>query len=133
MNKRELLSPIPYIALAGILIIALKYTIIDFSTIQGVSMEPTLKPGHIVVYSRIAYGVKIPIIHRYLVKWKMPESGDIIVLKDPRNKLTIVKRCQKRVGEELFVIGDNRSDSIDSRDFGLVPINLVEGKVIFYK
>ncbi len=36
------------------------------------------------------------------------------------------------VGEnELFVLGDNRRVSSDSREFGLVPIEQVEGKVIF--
>ena len=115
------------------IIIIFKYTIMDISVIQGVSMEPTLKPGHIVIYSRIAYGVKFPLTDHYLINWGKPQPGDIIVLKNPREKILIIKRCKKRVGEKIFVMGDNRVNSRDSRDFGLVPINLVEGKVIFYK
>ncbi len=133
MSKRELLSPIPYIALAGIFIIIFKYTIIDFSVIQGVSMEPTLQSGHIILYSRIAYGLKLPFKTKYLIRWKMPKPGDIIVLRNPQTKIRIIKRCQKQVGDKIFVTGDNRKNSIDSREFGLVPINLVIGKVIFYK
>mgnify|MGYP000147094034 CR=1 FL=1 len=36
------------------------------------------------------------------------------------------------VGEsQLFVMGDNREHSFDSRDFGLIDISHVEGKVVF--
>ena len=37
------------------------------------------------------------------------------------------------VGEGyLFVMGDNRGDSVDSREIGLVPVNAVIGKVVLH-
>ncbi|MFA0745870.1 MAG: hypothetical protein LASZOEIN_002684, partial [Candidatus Fervidibacter sp.] len=33
--------------------------------------------------------------------------------------------------DAVFVMGDNRPSSNDSRDFGPVPLDLIEGKVVF--
>ncbi len=33
--------------------------------------------------------------------------------------------------DRVFVLGDNRAHSNDSRDFGPIPLDLIEGKVVF--
>jgi nickel-type superoxide dismutase maturation protease len=80
------------------------------------SMEPTIWPGDFVIVD----------------KWYSSlNSGDIVVLKHPKRKLYIVKRIKNIYGEKIFVQGDNREKSQDSRHFGAVEKKLVVGKMVF--
>ena len=56
-------------------------------------MEPVISSGKTIVSCRISYGFLVPIANRYLVRWGEPRRGDIIVLENPEEKTTIVKRC----------------------------------------
>ncbi len=82
-------------------------------------MEPGLHPGDYVVVNRWAY------------RRKDPEAGDIVVLRNPEAPTQfLVKRVMS--GERLtglFVLGDNEVHSRDSRQFGMVPMHLIVGKV----
>ncbi len=81
----------------------------------GHSMEPTLKQNQIVVVSSIPY------------LFRKPKVGDIVVFK--RQKY-IIKRITAIRKEQVFVIGDNKKDSRDSRSFGWINKNSILGKVI---
>ena len=67
------------------------------------------------------------------------ESGNVYVNGEKLNEDYIKGETYEReisfplkVGEdEIFVLGDNREGSRDSRDFGTVKIEQVEGRVIF--
>ena len=83
--------------------------------IQGRSMEPSLKDGQFAL----------------LRKTKKAKLGDILVFRDPEHeKRILVKRVQALLKEGYFVIGDNISESRDSRKFGTVDFDRVIGKVI---
>lgn len=56
--------------------------------------------------------------------------GDIIVLSDPRNGRLLLKRVQKMQREYLYVIGDNKRESTDSRNFGWIERKNTIGKVL---
>ncbi|MBI4089233.1 MAG: S26 family signal peptidase [Candidatus Levybacteria bacterium] len=80
-------------------------------------MEPTLKNGDIVLVNRLAY---------LLAK---PHMGDIIAIK--REKYSIIKRIKVITREKIFVVGDNKKDSLDSRKLGFVNRKKIIGKVIY--
>ena len=45
----------------------------------------------------------------------------------------VVKRCRETKDGQFFAQGDNTHDSFDSRNYGLIPINHIVGKVIGIK
>ncbi len=82
-------------------------------------MEPALHSGDYVVVNRWAY------------RHREPEAGDIIVLRNPEAPTQyLVKRVMSADPMTgVFVLGDNAAHSRDSRQFGMVPMHLVVGKV----
>lgn len=79
-------------------------------------MQPTIKDGTAVLVNRLAYF------------FKKPKVGDIVVLK--RQKY-IIKRIAAIKKEQVFVIGDNKKESNDSRHFGWIGKDNILGKVIY--
>src|SRR5688572_2824217 len=86
-------------------------------TVNGKSMFPTLYEGQDVLIFNWAY------------LGKKPTVGDIVVIQmDGR---AIIKRVKEVNGKQVFVVGDNSSESTDSRDFGPVGMDQVVGRVIY--
>lgn len=121
------------------------------------SMQHTYDPGDHLIENKWIYRVSSPesgevvilqdpLEDRRLIKRVVGIAGDVIDMRD--GKLVVNGQVQNEpyvwgkteakgillpftVPEgEVFVIGDNREISIDSRAFGSVPIHLVEGKVV---
>lgn len=105
----------------------------DFVICQGPSMEPTIVSNDIVLTEHVS------------IMLKNIKKGDIIVSKSPSNpKQYICKRIFAMPGDKVrsgFVInvvpqghvwleGDNKSNSTDSRDYGPVPIGLLRSKAV---
>lgn len=79
-------------------------------------MEPTLKSGDIVWVNNWAY------------VFKKPRIGDIVVFKKSDKEL--IKRITTISGSGVFLSGDNKTDSYDSRNFGKISNTMILGKVI---
>lgn len=77
-------------------------------------MLPTLKPGQDVLV--LCWFVK-------------PKAGDIVALKVKGKEM--IKRIQMSSDSGIFVIGDNKKESTDSRKFGWIKKKEIIGKVVF--
>ncbi|KAK1182043.1 nickel-type superoxide dismutase maturation protease [Streptomyces sp. NBS 14/10] len=83
---------------------------IGLAEVYNPSMVPTLNPGDRLV---VRYGAAV-------------RAGDVVVLRHPfRQDLLIVKRAVERRDGGWWVMGDNPYVENDSREFGVVPDDLV--------
>ncbi|HVF69914.1 MAG TPA: nickel-type superoxide dismutase maturation protease [Xanthomonadales bacterium] len=87
--------------------------------ISGHSMSPALLPGQSVLVNRLSY------------IFFQPKTGELIAVKDPRDKKILIKRISKIKDGKYFVLGDNEKQSTDSRSFGWTSKNDIIGKVVF--
>lgn len=145
-----------FIVLLALLLLVFRL-IIGFSFVKGDSMLPTLEEGNLVLYTRISPGyqrgdvvsVRIP-SGEYYVKRIIALGGDTVELKDGKvyvngELLTepytagetweqpggIVRYPYTVQEGQVFVIGDNRVRSMDSRSFGAVGERQIKGKIRF--
>ena len=62
-------------------------------------------------------------------------NPEVVAAANPRNGLPIVKRVGAVLegpDPSLILLGDNPDESLDSRDYGNVPIEAVSGKVLVF-
>lgn len=87
--------------------------VFGITVVEGESMQPTIADGSIVVFNRLE---------------KTYEANDIVIAQADGQQ--IIKRIQSIDEEEVFLIGDNREESLDSRSFGTVNMEAIRGRVI---
>ncbi len=164
------------IVTALILALFIRTFIVQAFKIPSGSMIPTLLIGDHILVNKLAYGIRIPFLEKYLIEYKKPQRGDVVVFIFPEDRSKdfikrvigvegdVVEIRDKKVyinnkpiadphayfegddapGEELqarddygptrvpknhiFVMGDNRDRSYDSRFWGFVDLNDVRGK-----
>jgi phage repressor protein C with HTH and peptisase S24 domain len=77
------------------------------------SMIPTLRNGQVVI------AVKK---HNYFV-------GDIVIATQAGNK--VIKRVSAITNELFYLVGDNKLDSVDSREYGPVKRSAIRGALFW--
>lgn len=82
--------------------------------VVGKSMLPVLRPGQVVVASGIVT--------------KLQPEQVVIFRHRGVDKVKRIKRINNR---KIFVEGDNKSASTDSRSFGWLPLNSIVGLVVW--
>ena len=128
---------------------------VGISFVKGDSMEPTLYDGELVFYRRISFGykpgdvvsVRIP-SGEYYLKRIIAVAGDTVEIRDgkvyrngtPLEEPYAVGETLEQEGAvrypitlqegQLFVMGDNRAQSMDSRSFGVVGTRQIKGKIL---
>ena len=146
------------IAIAVVLAFLIRTFIVELYLVEGPSMRPTLQSAERLVVNKFIYRFRPPergeiLVFRYprdpsrdFIKRVIAIPGDTIEIKEGRvyvnaallNEEYILSRTRgdyplATVPEgHIFVMGDNRNNSEDSRfaDVGFVPFGLIKGKAI---
>ncbi|MFC1716721.1 signal peptidase I [Candidatus Poribacteria bacterium] len=158
-SKKAVIVAAIVAAVMMVAIVAVRLLIFDLLVINGHSMSPTIRHGDRVLVNRLAYRYDKPergdIVAfkvdsgRIFVKRVVGLPGDIIEVRQGvlyRNGKKVVNEPYVRFRPRslrrrsykpgtlqnglLFVMGDNRASSVDSKDFGPIPYRNVIGKAI---
>jgi len=152
---RTLLDIFETVLLSILLFLAIN-TISARIRVESISMQPTLYDGDFVVVNKLAYKFGEPklgdvIVFQYprdpeqeYIKRVIGLPGDQVVvsnkqvivngqiLDEPYIAAPPVYESSWTVTEDaLFVLGDNRNNSSDSHNWGLVPLKNIVGKAAF--
>ena len=147
---------IHFAILLAVLIVLFRF-VIGFAMVGGDSMAPTLQDGEVVLYVRIVpeyrrgdvVSVRVP-SGDYYVKRVAAVGGDTVDLHDGlvyingepaadewaagltyEEKGAVIYPYTVREGS-MFLLGDNRTVSMDSRAFGEVGRRQVKGKILLH-
>ena len=137
------------IAVAVVLAFVIRQFIVELYVVDGPSMRPTLQSRERLVVNKFIYRMREPergeiIVFRYprdpsrdFIKRVIAVPGDTIEIKDGILEKTLTNYPLSTVpAGHIFVMGDNRNNSEDSRfaDVGFVPYDLIKGKamVVFW-
>ena len=156
-KKQKWLHDIIEIIIIFLVVFILFNFIIGISFVKGKSMYPTLHNNEIAFYTRIiphfergdVLSVRMP-SGDYYVKRVIAVGGDTVDIRQGKLYVNgeemeepyINGATEKTIGGvefpypgedgKLFVMGDNREESMDSRDFGAVIRKQIKGKVLLY-
>jgi nickel-type superoxide dismutase maturation protease len=88
--------------------------------VTGHSMLPLLQPGEEILINPHAY------------RQQPPQPGDLVVAQHPfKPNLRLVKRViEVREDGSCFIVGDNATESTDSRHFGSLALRSIKGQVV---
>jgi len=155
---RETLDWIIHIVIAVVIGFLIVTFVAQRTIVHDVSMQPTLYEGDNLIVEKISPRINnlkrgdIIVFHepqgdRQLIKRLIAVAGDTVEIKDGKVFVNgealdenYIKGDFTPQGEyssltveegKLFVLGDNRMNSRDSRSFGTIDISQVTGKAIF--
>ena len=146
------------IVVAVVLAFLIRQFIVELYIVDGASMRPTLQSQERLVVNKFIYSLRTPekgeiLVFKYprdqsrdFIKRVIATPGDTIEIKDGRVYVNDQMQSEDYILEKtrseypkatvpdgtVFVMGDNRNNSEDSRfaDVGFVPYSLIKGKAM---
>ncbi len=106
MTQRRIKEELKGILVAVLIALFIRAFFVQAYKIPSGSMEPTLLVGDHLLVLKCAYGIRIPLVGKYLLEYSSPKRGDIIVFIYPRDpKKDFIKRVIALPGENVRIIG----------------------------
>lgn len=87
-----------------LLVMGFRWAFIEPFVIPSGSMVPNLLINDHILVNKSAYGLRVPFVDRWLIQWKQPQRGDIVVFKYPENpEIHYIKRLIGLPGDEVSI------------------------------
>lgn len=105
-KKRSFLGRVVHdyiIPVAVILVVMtpIRASVTDWNDVPSGSMRPTILEGDRIVVNKLAYGVRVPLTHRWITHFDGPQRGDIVTLASPTDGTRMVKRVIGLPGDRV--------------------------------
>jgi signal peptidase I len=147
------------IVVGWIFVRAVQFSIVDFARVANESMLPYLKPGQIILINKFKPCLKLPFTElrffcgpctvgrAYLFPHPAHPRQKLVKFAAAVPRETKTSRLQRdiiwfthgapltaqsaSVAGTCYFEGSNRENSIDSRQFGAIPLEKIEGEIIY--
>lgn len=91
------------LSLVALSVSTARASLADHYVVPSGSMRPTLIEGDRIVVDKMAFGLRIPFTHVWLLTTGAPDRKDVVVLESPEDGGTLVKRVMGLPGETVAV------------------------------
>lgn len=106
------------LAIAIVLALVIKTTLVEAYKIPSGSMENTLLVGDFLLANKFLYGAKLPILPYHLPALREPKPGDVIIFKYPGDgKTNYIKRLVATEGQTVEIV--NKRVFVDGKALSL--------------
>lgn len=89
-------------ALALLAALTIRWGVAEAYVIPSGSMMPTLLVHDHILVNKMAFGLRLPFSETWIGPQQLPERGDIVIFKDPRDSsITLIKRIVGLPGDQI--------------------------------
>lgn len=82
-KRRAFFRTVMQLGSAAAVAFTARASLADHYRVPSGSMEPTVHVGDRIVVSKAAYGLRLPLTDKYLVRFAAPARGDVVVIEPP--------------------------------------------------
>ncbi len=87
-----------------LLVMVVRWALIEPFVIPSGSMIPNLLVHDHILVKKFSFGLKVPFVDKWLIRWGAPERGDVVVFKYPENPdVYYIKRLVGLPGDRLEI------------------------------
>jgi signal peptidase I len=97
---RELVT----IGVAAALVFSARSSLADHYVVPTGSMVPTVDPEDRIFVDKLAYGLRVPLVDAYAIRFHDPSPGDVVVLHSPEDGTVLLKRVVAAPGDTIRVV-----------------------------
>ncbi|HWL61750.1 MAG TPA: signal peptidase I [Steroidobacteraceae bacterium] len=90
-----------------VVVLVLRSFMFEPFRIPSDSMMPTLHDGDFILVNKFSYGLRLPVLNRKVLDLGLPERGDVVVFRYPRDpSINYIKRVVGLPGDRVKVVSD---------------------------